>query len=320
MRGPGHWLTALVALVAMSGLAAAAAPEELLESAKGAFERKDYRTAERLARQAVAAKPKAQVKVDAWLMLIDSLTEQGNLPRAFQECESLLAAEPETKQHSDILARELRIGEGVAQSRARIVFLRVQRTQEGVEMLEKVVAHAPFGPLAPQAVFAIAEAHFRGRDYTAARDQYDRVLKNYPDSDAAGRARLGRALCNYKLTGGPAYDPEPAQEAEKDIAILRRLPGHEDLAARASELLDVRIRGEYEAGLFFFEHLNISGGILYMGSVMANFPDSPYADRARRILESIVAHYYDTPYADQAQQILTTGRVARPQEGGEDKR
>ena len=320
MRGPGQWLAALVALAAMSGLAAAATPEDLLESAKGAFERKDYRAAERLARQAVDAKPRSQVRVDAWLVLIDSLMEEERLPRAFQECESLLAAEPDTKQHSDILARELRIGDAVARSKARILFLRVQRTQEGAEMLEKVVAHAPFGPLAPQAVFAIAEAQYRDLNYADARDQYDRVLKNFPDSDVAGRARLGRALCNYKLTGGPAYDPEPAQEAEKDIAILRRLPGHEDLAARASELVNLRIRGEYEAGLFFFEHLNISGGILYMGSIMANFPDSPYADRARRILESIIAHYYDTPYAEQAQQILTAGRIARPKEGGEDKR
>jgi len=312
MRGRFALSTALLAATLAAGPAAAplfaaeASPQELVEPARRALDRKDHREAERLASRVVADHPKSPAAVEAWLVLVDSLTDRNSLPRAAQECEKLLAAYPDAPQRGAILSRELDIGKALTQDKVKVLFVKVPRTQEGVDTLEKVVEHAPYGPLADDAVLAMADARFRDGDYELARDQYDRLLKNYPESDLAPKARVGRALCNYRLTQGAAYDPTPAEEAALDMARLAREPGHEDLAKRVAEMRDVRARGEYEAGLFYFGQHKIEAGLLYMGAVIARYPDSPYAGRARRILEAVAGRYPDTTCGERAKRVLAS--------------
>jgi outer membrane protein assembly factor BamD (BamD/ComL family) len=264
--------------------AAQVTPDGLLASAKGAFDRQEYVSARQLARRVVRQHPTAPQVVDAWLVLIDSLAKLENHPRAAQECERLLAAHPQTRHRSAILRREFEIGKALAHSHARLLFFRFSRREEGAEVLEKVIAHAPFGPLADDSILAIAEAHLAARDFAVARDQYDRLLKHYPDSDLAIAARVRRAVCNMHLSAGAAYDPEPAEEARKDLELLSRVSGDAEIAARARAVRDVMAQGDYEAGLYYLRQGNLEGGVRYLEAVVAKYPDSEYAARARRLL------------------------------------
>jgi len=270
-------------------LGAEESPQQVLAAAKQSFDQKDYARARRLAERVVEGYPASPIVVDAWLVMADSMIGAEDLSGAFEQCEKLLAAHPQTKHRSAILRREFEIGDALTVARGRVLFIPVTRLQDGVRVLERVIEHAPFGTLADDAVFAIGEGYFRNGDYEGAREQYDRLLKQYPNSELVIRARVRRAACNEKLVEGAQYDLRPVEDAKSDMDTLVRMSGNEQLAAQSRELRDVLARSDYESGLFYFRRTNIEAGVRYMRSVIKRYPDSEYADRAQRILALISA-------------------------------
>ncbi|MBM4030334.1 MAG: outer membrane protein assembly factor BamD [Planctomycetes bacterium] len=278
-------LAALGAILGVLGpVVAAETPEQLLAGARQAMERKEYRSARRLAERVVSRHAASPVVVDAWLVAIDARIAQQSWVRAFEECEKLLAAHPQAPQRTAVLRREVQIGEAIAASHVNLLLFRLKRLEEGVKVLERVIEHAPFGPLADRALYAIGEAYFKDGDYQAAHDAYERLLKQYPNSDLVIRARVRRATANQRLAEGPAYDLAPAQAARRDMEDLARQSGSERVAGYARDLRDVMARSDYDSGLFYFNRFSIDGGVRYMKAVMARYPDSEYAERAERIL------------------------------------
>jgi len=311
-------IAVLAALSCAAGFATSAlgagdgSPQELLAAARRAYERKRYREAQRLATQIVTRHPRSRLVVDARLVSIDARIEEGHLSRAYQACEELLAAHPGTPHRTRVLRRELRIGDALTREHVRVLFLRFSRLEEGVDVLERVIEHAPFGALADDAVFAIAEAHYRQGDYEAARDHYDRLLKHYARSELAARARKRRALCNCNLAERAPHDSGAAEAARRDIKLLPRSARDEGLTRRAEQIREMMARGEYETGIFYFRRENVEAGMRYLESVLVRYPDSEYATRARRILqEGIVAGFPDSKYAARARRILAKVRAAQ---------
>lgn len=261
--------------------------EQRLLAARQAFDRKDYGRARSLAGRIVSREPASPVVVEAWLIVIDSLIEQQSWARAFEECEKLLTAHPQTKWRQAVLRRELQIGEAMAASRASMLLFSLPRLEEGVKVLERIIEHAPFGPLAERALYAIGEARFQHGDWAGARDAYDRLLKEHPKSELVIRARVRRATCNQRLAIGPPYDLAPAQAAREDMEDLAKLSGSERVARYARDLRDMMARSDYESAVFYFTRYSLDGGVRYMRAVISRYPDTEYAERAQRVLDLV---------------------------------
>lgn len=293
MGGLKRWAAALAVAWCAAGpaspwlWAAGETPQALLESARKAMDRKDFGRAASLARRVVKRHAEAPEAEDARLVRIQALQGDGKIKRAITECDGLLAAYPRTKHRTAALRVLLDAGQQLARSKYNMLFFRLSRLEEGVEVLKKVIEHAPFGPVADDAALAIGDAYLRAGDFDQARDCYDSFLKTYPDSTLALRARVSRALCNYRLAGGAAYDTAPAVDAERELKLLASASGDPELDARKTLMSTLLARGDYETGLFYVRRGNIDGGMRYMKSVVAKYPDSGYARRAKRILDTV---------------------------------
>jgi outer membrane assembly lipoprotein YfiO len=296
----------MLAAAVTATCAAGEAPKQVLNRARTAYEQQDFAQAQRLAEGLVEEHGTSAVGVDAHLLLIDALASQKKYMKAYEQCEALLAAHPTTRRRSDVLRREFELGKALTASRSSVLIFSFPRLQDGVKVLEQVIEHAPFGPLADDSVFAIAEGHRIHGEFEAARDHYERLIKSYPRSDLVRRALIGRAACNYHLTEGAPYDNRPAHEAEKDFDILARAAGGaKEVTERRDVLRDVIAKGNYDAGLFYFRNGNVEAGLRYLESVIAEYPDSTYARRARRLLqEAIIAKFPDTEHAERARRAL----------------
>jgi len=190
-----------------------------------------------------------------------------------------------------VLRREVKIGDALTRAELDLYLKRLSRLPEGVNVLNRVVERAPFGPLADDAVLTIADAYKRAERYEEARDEYDRLLRQYPNSPLGLRARGSRAECSYHMSGGAAYDTAPAEKARSELEILSRVSGagDEELARRMIEMRDLLAQGDYATGLFFVRQGNLGGAVRYMEAVVAKYPKSALAGRAKRILAEIRA-------------------------------
>ncbi|MFW6161592.1 MAG: outer membrane protein assembly factor BamD [Planctomycetota bacterium] len=262
---------------------------DTLEEARKAFDRKEYGRAARLAGRVIDRHGATEEAEEAHVVRIDALFEQDKYSSAFQVAEEMLDNYPRSRLRTAVLRRELKIGDAMTRAELDLVVISLSRLSEGVNVLERVIERAPFGPLADDAVLTIADAYLRAGKYVAAREQYDRLLRSYPNSSLGLRARVSRALCNYRLSSEAAYDTAPAEQAKRELEILSRVSGDEELARRTDEMRDLLAHGDYSTGLFYVRRGNFKGAVNYMEAVVAKYPQSEYADRAKRIIAEIQA-------------------------------
>ena len=273
---------------AAASRAADESPRALFRSARKALHRKDYAAAQRLARRLLSQHEGSPLRVEAHLLLIEALHERGRPLAAARECQALLDSRPDTRHRGTVLFYMLRAGKALTEATGTVLVFRYSRAAEGIDVLEKVVERSPFGQWADDAVFAIAEALRRKGDFAEARDQYERLLRNYSHSKHLRLARYGRALCNAQLAGDAPYDVDPARKAAEDFDILTHAWGKKELLTRPRNAIREKLaRADYQSGIFYFRRENLEAGVRYMHAVIDRYPKSAYATRARRILDRI---------------------------------
>jgi len=75
--------------------------------------------------------------------------------------------------------------------------------REGAER-HRVEGFLPPDDFAAQLLLGLGHAAFAKGDFAKADRQFDRVLREYPDSDAAAEAQYWRGVSRYKATGDAA--------------------------------------------------------------------------------------------------------------------
>jgi len=153
-----------------------------------------------------------------------------------------------------------------------------------IELLKSYVANNAGGADVDQAVELLGESYLRIKEWGEAQIQFERLLRDYPESDSAGSAsfHLGEAL--WGQARGPDFDQENTHKAlEQWQSYLRGFPGHwrnaqgEQRVQRARERLAKNLA---------------DGGILYV-KLRRSGPARAYF---RRVLDQ----YADTAAAAQA--------------------
>ena len=95
------------------------------------------------------------------------------------------------------------------------------------DMLKSYVANHPGGSDVDAAIYALGECELHLKDWAAAQVDFERLLRDYPESDSSGSAavRLGDAL--YGQTRPTDFDQEFTQKALAQWqSYLRDYPGH----------------------------------------------------------------------------------------------
>jgi len=290
-------LLALPSVAAVAGEDPKAA--RLFDKAQAAFARGDCSAAaklfEKVATKTAASEPLAE---QAQFMEAESYLKAEKLPKAYRNFERLLMDFPRTSRFEEVLNREYGIGDRMCTGYTRRVMLifPAGTGEFGVEVLEKVIDHAPHGKLADQARMRIAD-YYLGKakqDRTAfgdARTQYDLLLKTYPDSKLAPEARLRRAEAAEKSVSGARYN---AGDMEVAVAELKNAKaadkGRETegkIDAALAEIREKQIESDYETAKYYLKVGQPTAAELCLRAVVEKAPDSRYARYAKAALAEL---------------------------------
>jgi outer membrane assembly lipoprotein YfiO len=114
--------------------------------------------------------------------------------------------------------------------RAERIF-REGRYLQAVEALDVYRSEHPGSDRIDDAIFLLGMAHQKQGESLLARDEFDRLLRDYPQSGHREEAQYERALAWLADSRGPALDPEPTEEALAAFRAYLRL--YPDGAQRA---------------------------------------------------------------------------------------
>ncbi len=118
-----------------------------------------------------------------------------------------------------------------ASGTAEADFLRAQREYESghyvsaIELLDAFERRHPGSQYIDDALLLLGKAHQGNDEQLLARQAFERLRDDYPQSPFAEEALFEVAQSWYRSIRGPALDPEPAEEALRSFRVyLRRYP------------------------------------------------------------------------------------------------
>ena len=166
---------------------------------------------------------------------------------------------------------------------ARRLFERREWSQ-AAELFKTYIANNAGSADVDQAIYLLGESYLKMKDWPSAEIEFERLLRDYPESDSSGSAsfRLGEAY--YGQSRGPDFDQEYTQKALDQWETYRRsYPDHwlqpeaERRIAKARQRLAAKV---------------LSSGNLYLKLRLA--------EPARVYFQRVLDEYGDTPQAGEA--------------------
>jgi outer membrane protein assembly factor BamD len=153
-----------------------------------------------------------------------------------------------------------------------------------IELLKSYVANNAGGAEVDQAIELLGESHLRIKEWGEAQSQFERLLRDYPESDSAAAAsfRLGEAL--WGQSRGPAFDQEYTQKAlEQWESYLREYPGHwqNAEAGKRRQAARERLADKLDrAGNLYLKLRRTEPARVYFQRVLDEYPDTAFAPNA----------------------------------------
>jgi len=172
-------------------------------------------------------------------------------------------------------------------------------------------------PVVAAAWYYQAECDYASGLYLEASRQFRRVADEFTGHPLAADALLRAGDAQAELWKDPELDPEYGQAAMTTYQeLVARFPESRAAArarAKLLRLMEMFADKEYRNGLFYLRHKAYDSAILYLRSVVADYPQSRFAPRA---LIKLVEIYRILQYAEERRETCEHLQRYYPQADG----
>lgn len=158
----------------------------------------------------------------------------------------------------------------------------------GVEVLEYVLTTFPRGKRGIDSQRILANYYFTDGDWAAALAEYQQLSKNYPRSEWKPVSDFRAGLCFLEQSRGWEYDRDLLVKARTTFeGYIHDFPEGSNVEEARGHVVDITAtlaeKDYRKAALYIFWEKWTSARI-FLGDVVKNYPDSPWAERARNDL------------------------------------
>lgn len=161
----------------------------------------------------------------------------------------------------------------------------------GIEKANEILQKYPCAPNADRLRFLIGYTYFQWSDYGEAISNFERVIRDYPESPDAHTALFlsGKShLCQYQSSD---YEAEPLIAAKESFEeYLRRYPTQEKAKEAATCLADacekLALR-DWKVAHFYLRAGKKNSCALYLKTILTEYPQTKYAKDAAVLLVRI---------------------------------
>jgi outer membrane protein assembly factor BamD len=263
--------------------------KEQLEVAQTAFDKKDYKLAQKAAKRVVRVWPLSDYAPQAQYLVARCYEERGQSEKAFAEYQKVLEKQPKSANFEDILQRQFKIanlylaGKWFKLWGVIPIFSSMDKT---AAMYEKIVRNGPYSDVAPQAQMNIGAAREKQKNYPMAAKAYELAADRYHDRMPIASDALYREGLAYKQQAQTAeYDQSTAGQAIATFTDFMALyPADSrvtDAQKTITSLKGEQARGSFETAKFYERYKRWRGALVYYNEVLLLDPNSQYANQAR---------------------------------------
>ena len=269
-------------------------PQLQLERAVDEFDAQQYKVAMKELRKIIVNYPDAREAAEAQYYIGRCWEELKNPYQAFLAYQKVIASYPNSLRIQEIVEREYKIGEYFLEKEPQqwlgmSIYDFVEHPS--LEIFGTIVDEVPYSPYAAPAQYKRGLLLAKLGRYQEAKDEFQKVLDNYPESEWAQAAKYQLAISSAHASGGVDYDDTSRKEAIAGFSEFLKKHPDTQLTQEAEEhfkkLREQDAQKNFDIAQFYARQHKKESAIIYYKMVIDNFPETTYAQEAQKALKSL---------------------------------
>ncbi|MBZ0166040.1 MAG: outer membrane protein assembly factor BamD, partial [Candidatus Omnitrophica bacterium] len=147
-----------------------------------------------------------------------------------------------------------------------------------------VIKNAPYGKLAAVAQYKIGLYLMEKGMYPEARDELEKVLNDYPDSEWVKAAQYQIAVADSKRSVNAGYDQRITQSAKEEFEEFLDIYPDAELSEKAKaeidRLKDKEAQNNYGIAQFYEKQKQFDSAKIYYQIVVDEYPTSKWSSKS----------------------------------------
>lgn len=164
-------------------------------------------------------------------------------------------------------------------------------TDEGLDILDDIIATRPRSALAERAMKTKADFYFRRGEFDLAELEYARLARSFPGSRYAGEAALRSAQAALAAFGGVEFDESPLIEAAERLRLVQQrypsLAREENVEVILEDIRQKQAEKKYRVARFYQRRGAYDAAAFCYRRLMERYPDTVWARQAERRLRDM---------------------------------
>jgi outer membrane protein assembly factor BamD len=261
-------------------------PMEQLEVAKLLLDHKDYPAAIKEFKKLVKNYPKAREAAEAqyYIGLAQEMTN--NYYDAFKSYQVVIDKYPFSERAAEIVERQFNIAvsqmEGkYSKSKWSVVS---GDDYQVIEIFRQVIKNAPYGKFAPEAQYKIGLYLKEKHLYQEARDEFEKTLNDYPNTDWAKAAKYQIALTDSLRAPNIQRNQQSTSTAVSEFKEFIEQHPDTELSDKAKEQMKKLRESEAENNFlvaeFYAKQKNFKAARIYYNEIVDEYSDTAWSKKA----------------------------------------
>jgi outer membrane assembly lipoprotein YfiO len=266
-------------------------PKTQLAYALGFFQAKEYKKAADELQKLLKNYPRAREAADAQYYLGRVNMEQGQFMAAFKNYQIVIEKYPFSERSGEVVKRQYDIAMDIMegkQKRNTFVKTVVGGDYDVVEILRAVIKNAPYGEYAAPAQYKIGLFLLEKQMYPEARDEFEKTMNDYPDSEWAKAAKFQIALSDSKRSSKAQYDQKVTTSALNEFKDFVKQFPEAGLSQKAQSHMDALRSKEaenmYVIAQFYEKQKQYDSAKIYYNTIVDKYSNTLWSPKA---LESL---------------------------------
>lgn len=269
-------------------------PSEQLEYAMSFYEQKDYAEAMGEFRKLIKHYPRSREAPEAQFYYAKCLEDQGKLFAAYKEYQTVVDKYPFSERSAEIVPIQFSLANSLLEGKGEknaILDAFSGADYNIIEIYKAVIKNAPYGPLAPEAQYKIGLYLMENNLFQEARDEFEKVTNDYPNSEWAKAAKFQIAVTDAKRSTSAQYDQKITKVAVEEFKEFVENYPQAELSQKAKEkiyaLREKEAENNFLVAQFYEKQKNFTAAKIYYETIVDDYHDSSWAVKALERLRTI---------------------------------
>jgi len=268
-------------------------PQDQLEFAESFKDQGNFKKAIAEFKKLVKSYPRAKEAPEAEFFIGQSLEEMNDPYNAYKAYQLVIDKYPFSERAAQIVSLEYNIANHLLENRGRSKWAEVVVGSDDrvIEILRTVIKNAPYGKYAALAQYKIGLYLKEKGMYQEARDEFEKTMNDYPNSEWAQAAKFQIAMADTSRASDAQHEQKVASIAMDEFdEFVKNHPDSQlapEAKAQMSRLKDKEAQNNFVIAQFYAKQKNFKAARIYYKEVTRNYADTSWAPKAQAQLKLI---------------------------------